>query len=187
MVIELILAEDIEDGVAKSGDTIVLKDDGTFEINKLNDKPFESDPTHTEDKLEKEEETDDNEKKECDKKESLKTEKKYDPRIEKYLSIEKERSWELLTKFYNAGHLDPYKILKEFINKIATCPDITEQFEELMEGWMKEGEADVSSIEKIIEACKKEEGNVEKEVKKEVTKLQTKKHSKKTANKKTVK
>lgn len=146
-MIELVLAEDVPK-IAKTGDSVILNDNGTFEIKKA-DKPFESDSSHEDDKLK-------------DKNCCSKVEKEFDPRIEKYLSIDKEKSWALLTKFYNDGHLDSYKVLKEFINKIAICPDVTEKFDKVMEDWMKSGEADVSSIEKIINSCKKEEGNVEK-------------------------
>lgn len=175
MPIELILAEDAT--IAKAGDTITLKDDGTYEIkkefagykdfesckkqnqdkgnpdaycgaikNKVEDtkkadKPFESDPTHEKDKIKKE----------------------YDPRIEKYLVNDKTKSWSILEKFYKNNHLDPNKVLKEFINKIAICPDVTEKFEKIMDGWMREGEADTSTVEKIINSCKKENGNIEKE------------------------
>lgn len=170
-MIELTLAEDIPE-IAKSGDTILLKDDKTFEIQNCN-KPKK--------KIEKELEkgfagyTDfaDCTSKNKDKSDpdaycgSIKnkvedTKKEYDPRIEKYLStsIDKEKSWELLTKFYKNGHLDSYVVLKDFINKIAICPDVTDKFEKIMDGWMKDGEADTSSIEKIIDSCKREGGNV---------------------------
>jgi len=90
------------------------------------------------------------------------TKKEYDPRIEKYLSISKERAWDILNKIYKSGHLDTYSILKEVLNKVATCPNVTDKFEKIMEGWMQDGEADTASIEKIINACKSEGGNIDK-------------------------
>jgi len=166
MVVELILAEDLIN-VAKTGDSVVLKDDGTFEIKKSDDiekerarklqmagyakRHPESDPIAEGERTARQEDYDE---------EKLKAKKEYDPRIEKYLSINKEQSWALLEKFYKNGHLDSYDVLKEVINKIAICPDVTDKFEKIMEGWMRDGEADVSSIEKIINSCKKEDGNV---------------------------
>jgi len=164
MVVELILAEDIIN-VAKTGDSVVLKDDGTFEIKKSDDEIEKSKrERHTVISPENLTNTEENERNEAyqDYLRRKKLEKEYDPRIEKYLSINKEQSWALLEKFYKNGHLDSYDVLKEVINKIAICPDVTDKFEKIMEGWMRDGEADVSSIEKIINSCKKEDGNLEK-------------------------
>ncbi len=248
-MIELTLAEDIPE-IAKSGDTVLLKDDGQFEIKKADgtiiQKPFANykdfadcvsknkdkenpnaycgsikhkiedevnksniekddkishvvrDYADQEEREEKDKDKSSKEKNiektfdawldskgihrrdyelrpkdnqdklieeynESQKRKKEETKKEYDPRIEKYLSIDKEKSWQILTKFYNAGHLDSYKVLKDFINKVATCPDVTEKFEKIMDGWMKDGEADTSSIEKIIDSCKQEGGNIVRE------------------------
>lgn len=168
-MIELTLAEDIPE-IAKSGDKILLKDDGKFEIKKeegaVIQKPF-ADYKDFADCVSKNKDKGDPDAYCGSIKHKIESEvnksKEYDPRIEKYLSIDKEKSWALLTKFYNEGHLDSYKVLKDFINKIATCPDVTEKFEKIMDGWMKDGEADTASIEKIIDSCKKEGGNIVRE------------------------
>lgn len=186
-MIELILTQDLlpngYNDIAKSGDSVILKDDGTFEVKKAysdwNLEAAESKEMMEADRKKKE--TDDTKKsvdtqeahevarrKAQEHAEKVRQErpkdfgKEYDPRIEKYLSIDKEKSWALLTKFYNDGHLDSYQILKDFINKIATCPDVSEKFDKVMMGWMSEGEADTSAVEKVINACKKGGGNVEK-------------------------
>ncbi len=200
MTIELILAEDIPE-IAKSGDTVILKDDNTFEIKNCN-KPKKK--IEKEDEIEKIKDVRSTEEKptkawfdECAKKvkagnpdyteeqvnatcgsmhyhsEGMGAKKEYDPRIEKYLSIDKEKSWALLTKFYNAGHLDSYKVLKDFINKIAICPNVTDKFEKIMDDWMRDGEADTSAVEKIIDSCKKEGGNIVREGDDKKTKIES--------------
>jgi hypothetical protein len=156
-MIELILAEDII-GIAKTGDTVVLKDDNTFEIQKaetfddLGRKSGNFPPTKDEEekliqyanKL----------------KEQKETKKEYDPRIEKYLPNDKAKAWSILEKFNKSNpHFDASEVLKEFINKVALCPEVTDKFEKIMEGWMRDGEADVSVLEKIINSCKTEGGN----------------------------
>jgi len=158
-MIELILAEDII-GIAKTGDTVVLKDDNTFEIQKakthdtVGRESGNFPPTEQE---EKDVKTYADKLKE--KKESLS--KVYDPRIEKYLPNDKVKAWAILEKFNASNtYFDANEVLKEFINKVATCPDVTDKFEKVMEGWMRDGEADISAIEKIIASCKKEGGNV---------------------------
>jgi hypothetical protein len=204
MTIELILTEELT-GIAKSGDSVILKDDGTFEINNSDTDLIEKEKARKlqmigfERRLKERDEQKDKDKKvekedtiiqkpfadykdfaDCVSKNKDKenpeaycgsikhkiedevNKSKYDPRIEKYLSIDKEKSWAILTKFYNEGHLDSYKVLKDFINKIAICPNITDQFEKVMDGWMRDGEANTDAIEKIINACKKEGGNVKK-------------------------
>jgi len=149
-MIELILAEDII-GIAKTGDTVVLKDDNTFEIQK--DK-YPKDYIPDEDEPVTRTERDKDGK-------PLESKKSYDPRIEKYLPNDKMKAWAILEKFNKSNpHFDANEVLKEFINKVATCPDVTDKFEKVMEGWMRDGEADISAIEKIIASCKKEGGNV---------------------------
>ena len=192
MVIELILAEDIP-AIAKMGDTILLKDDNTFEIKKvkIEEKPIEPKEVKIEEKpiepkeLEKDgtiiqkpfaNYTDfqncldrnrdkDNPEAYCGsikhKIEDEVNKSKYDPRIEKYLPNDKDKAWSILEKFHkNNPYFDASSILKDFINKVATCPDVTEKFEKIMDGWMRDGEADISSVEKIINSCKKEGGNI---------------------------
>ena len=218
-MIELILAEDII-GVAKTGDTVVLKDDNTFEIQKSKDwNPAEDgEKSARQDNYDKEEERlkkeglmgrsgqspqwameslerDEAERKKRKEKEAKKEydpkdfpptkqqeddfkaysdkmharrieadkneKKSYDPRIEKFLPNDKVKAWAILEKFNASNpHFDANEVLKEFINKVATCPDVTEKFDKIMEDWMRDGEADVSTLEKIINSCKTEGGNV---------------------------
>jgi len=179
-MIELELGSDSHD--LKMGDTIILNDDGTFQIKKSDgtiiQKPFAGYTNfaacvaQNKDKGNPEaycgaikHKVEDTKKEDTEKVKDTEKEsdsQKYDPRIEKYLSISKERAWDILNKIYKSGHLDTYSILKEVLNKVATCPNVTDKFEKIMENWMKDGEADTASIEKIINACKSEGGNIDK-------------------------
>lgn len=188
MTIELILAEDIPN-IAKTGDTVVLKDNQTFEIQKMNPEkearreeiaqyPGQKriSEKEDEDKVSKEfaDYTDfaDCVSKNKDKSDpdaycgSIKhkvedTKKDYDPRIQKYLPNDSAKAWAILEKFYKTNkYFNANAVLKEFINKIATCPEVTDKFDKIMEGWMRDGEANISGIEKVIDACKEEGGNI---------------------------
>jgi len=163
-MIELELGSDSHD--LKMGDTIVLNDDGTFQIKKSDGtivmKPFAGYTDFAACVAQNKDKG--NPEAYCGtiKHKVEDTKKEYDPRIEKYLSISKERAWQILNKIYEKGHFDTYNVLKEVLNKVATCPDVTDKFEKIMDGWMKDGEADTASIEKIINACKSEGGNIDK-------------------------
>jgi len=75
--------------------------------------------------------------------------------------IEKDMdSWEVLTKLFESNLLDSKKLLKDYLIKVANCPDVTKLYQKLLDGWKTEGEGDVSSIEKIINSCKSEGGNL---------------------------
>jgi len=47
------------------------------------------------------------------------------------------------------------------ILKKEDCKDITELFEKMLINWYEKGTAEISSMEKIIDSCKSEGGNVD--------------------------
>lgn len=135
-MLELQLSEDIEK-IGKKDDKIVIKDDNTWEIQK----------SYSIDEL-------------------LKTKAE----IEKRLSEQQENTitdiaknddaWNVLNKLYDRGYIDSTALLKQELTKIATCKDVTELYTDLLENYKTKGEGDVAPIEKIINSCKTEGGNV---------------------------
>jgi len=45
--------------------------------------------------------------------------------------------------------------------KKEDCKDITELFEKMLINWYEKGTAEISNIEKIIDSCKSEGGNID--------------------------
>lgn len=73
-----------------------------------------------------------------------------------------DKAWQILTKLYDKNLINVPEILKSELMKMASCKDITKLYEELMLGEMGfEGfKGDSNAIEKIINSCKSEGGNV---------------------------
>lgn len=128
-----------EEGTISDADKVILKADGTYEIRK--------EYTVEELLMAKEE-----------------IEKMLgDKAGEEIQKFEKDEiAWKILTKLYENNYINAKEILKEEIKKIATCKDVTELFNKLLQNWKTEGEEgeEMEKIERIINTCTKEGGNV---------------------------
>lgn len=138
-MVELRLEDDM-DGIANKGDTILLNPDGTFEIQK----------NYTKEELI------------LAKEEISKMLGEAQQEDIKKFDVDDEKSWNIITKLHEMGIFDSKEILKEIIQKQATCSDVTELFNKLLYDYSVKGNGDTSSIEKIINSCKKEGGNIDR-------------------------
>lgn len=137
-MIELQIEETL-DGIGDKGDQLIIKDDNTWELKKsysIND--------------------------------LLKTKSEIENRlseqqsqvISKAIPQKNEDAWKVLTKLHDGGYIDGTVILREQLTKLSTCEDVSELFNKLLVDYKTKGEGDTASIEKIINSCKKEGGNV---------------------------